>query len=89
MKKILSFLVAIIAAVWFSITLEARNNEMVVATYNLRLSNPNDSAAGNGWGLRAPHIANLIKFHGFDLFGTQEGFRHMLEQLKDSLQGFN
>lgn len=62
--------------------------EMVLATYNLRQANHYDSIAGNGWGERRPYIANLIKFHGFDIFGTQEGFKYMLDELKNELPGY-
>ena len=63
-------------------------DSMVVATYNIRLINKGDSTAGNGWDQRAPHVADVIKFHGFDIFGTQEGFRSALEDLKGYLPGY-
>lgn len=64
---------------------EARFN---VATYNLRQQNRSDSVKGNGWGRRVPNIANIIKFHGFDIFGTQEGFENQLQDLEAQLPGF-
>lgn len=60
-----------------------------VASYNLRNANAGDSAAGNGWGRRCPVIAGLIRFHGFDIFGTQEGFRAPLDELKALLPGYD
>ncbi|MBD5198016.1 MAG: endonuclease/exonuclease/phosphatase family protein [Bacteroidales bacterium] len=63
-------------------------DSMVVATYNIRLINKGDSAAGNGWDQRAPHVADVVKFHGFDIFGTQEGFRSALDDLKGYLPGY-
>jgi endonuclease/exonuclease/phosphatase family metal-dependent hydrolase len=59
-----------------------------VATYNLRYANHGDSLHGNGWGQRYPVIAGLIRFHDFDIFGTQEGLYHQLNDLKDSLPGY-
>lgn len=59
-----------------------------VATYNLRLKNSGDSVAGNNWADRAPVVAQLIRFHDFDIFGTQEGFKSQLEDLKAMLPGF-
>lgn len=59
-----------------------------VASYNLRQANSSDSLAGNGWGQREPVIADLIRFHEFDIFGTQEGFKHQLEGLKAQLPGY-
>ncbi len=52
-----------------------------VATYNIRQLNESDSLAGNGWTVRYPVIARLVRFHGFDIFGTQEGFKRQLEEL--------
>lgn len=65
-----------------------QSDTMVVATYNIRLINKGDSAAGNGWDRRAPHVADVVKFHGFDIFGTQEGFRKALDDLKGYLPGY-
>lgn len=59
-----------------------------VGTYNLRYANHGDSVKGNGWGQRCPVIANMIRFHQFDIFGTQEGLYPQLESLKDSLPGY-
>ena len=60
-----------------------------VATYNIRQLNESDSLAGNSWTVRYPVIARLVRFHGFDIFGTQEGFKRQLEELKDSLPGYD
>ena len=46
-----------------------------IATYNIRQMNDGDVKAGNGWSVRAPHVAQLVQFHDFDIFGTQEGFK--------------
>lgn len=59
-----------------------------VATYNLRQINKSDSARGDGWERRCPVIAGLIRFHEFNIFGTQEGFKSQLEQLKSLLPGY-
>ena len=59
-----------------------------VATYNMRYANHDDSLEGNGWGQRYPVIARLIRFHDFDIFGTQECLYHQLTDLKDSLPGY-
>jgi len=60
-----------------------------VATYNLRNANHGDSINGNGWGQRSPYIAQLIRFHGFDIFGTQEGLYNQLQEMKQMLPGYN
>ena len=61
-----------------------------VATYNLRNdNNKDDRARGDGWQQRLPFVGGLIRFHGFDIFGTQEGLHHQLEDLKGQLPGFD
>lgn len=62
---------------------------ITLATYNLRNANRADSLAGNGWGQRFPYIAGIIRFHEFDLFGTQEGLYHQLQDLKTALPGYD
>lgn len=59
-----------------------------VASYNLRQQNPSDANNGNGWERRMPVVAKLIQFHGFDIFGTQEGFKNQLEDLRGALPGY-
>lgn len=60
-----------------------------IATYNIRQMNDGDNKAGNGWSVRAPHVAKLVQFHDFDIFGTQEGFKAQLEDLKELLPGYD
>lgn len=55
----------------------------IFASYNIRYDNPNDE--GNLWKDRLPHVINLIKFHEIELFGTQEGLSHQLDQLSKGL----
>jgi endonuclease/exonuclease/phosphatase family metal-dependent hydrolase len=59
--------------------------DLRVATYNLRYINKNDSINGNGWHMRSPAIIALIRFHDFDVFGTQEGYKNQLDDITDAL----
>ncbi len=52
-----------------------------VASFNLRMDTPNDKL--DAWPNRKEMVNELIRFHDFDLFGTQEGFIH---QINDILQ---
>lgn len=63
--------------------------EFNVATYNIRQLNEDDNECGNGWQRRCPVLANLIRFHEFNIFGTQEGFKSQLEDLKAHLPGYD
>lgn len=66
------------------------NNAVInVASYNIRQLNESDSLAGNGWAVRCPVLSQLIKYHEFDIFGTQEGFKRQLEELKAQLPGYD
>lgn len=58
----------------------------IVATYNIRYDASGD--VGNLWKDRHPHLTQLIRFHGFDIFGTQEGLKHQLEDVRNGLPGF-
>jgi endonuclease/exonuclease/phosphatase family metal-dependent hydrolase len=51
---------------------------MNVATYNLRYNNPGDGE--NAWPNRKDMVKDLIRYHEFDVFGTQEG---LIDQLQD------
>jgi len=60
-----------------------------VATFNIRNdNNKQDKAQGDGWERRLPVISNLIRFHEFDIFGTQEGLYHQLTGMRDLLPGY-
>jgi endonuclease/exonuclease/phosphatase family metal-dependent hydrolase len=79
----------IIAALLLTIAPACFSQTFNVATYNIRNDNNKDDAArGDGWKDRLPVVAGLIRFHGFDVFGTQEGLHHQLEDLKGLLPGY-
>ena len=63
--------------------------DFTVASYNLRNANAGDSAQGNGWGQRYPIIAQMVQFHQFDIFGTQECFLHQLQDMKNALPHYD
>ena len=83
MKKVIYSFIFLFCAV---LTLQAET--MVVATYNLRNANGGDSTNGNGWGQRYPYIAQIVQFHGFDIFGTQEGKYPQLQDLRQAMPGY-
>lgn len=67
--------------------LSSFSQNIVSATFNLRYQNTTDS--GNLWTFRAPVVAALIRFHGFDIFGTQEGVRSQLNDIKRALPEYD
>jgi len=50
-----------------------------VATYNLRMNTASDGA--DAWPNRKEMVKGLIRYHDFDVFGTQEGFRGQLNDI--------
>ncbi len=88
MKKIFLFTLAVAVSVIAMASAPQKPATIVAASYNLRQANHSDSVAGNGWGRRLPVLADLIRFHGFEIFGTQEGFKPQLEGLKALLPGY-
>lgn len=55
-----------------------KNTPLAIATYNLRFNNPNDGI--NAWPNRKEDVKALIRFHDFDIFGTEEG---LIDQIRD------
>jgi len=70
-------------AIAFFCMLIVHGQNLIVGTYNLRFANPRDS--GNLWIDRAPIVASLIRFHDFDILGTQEGLQNQLDDIKNAL----
>lgn len=70
-------------AIAFFCMVIAHGQALVVGTFNLRYDNPRDT--GNLWVNRAPIVASLIRFHEFDVLGTQEGLRNQLDDIKKAL----
>lgn len=56
-----------------------------VASFNLRMDTPNDGE--NAWPNRKEMVKGLIRFHDLDIIGTQEGFKHQLDDILE-LNGY-
>ena len=50
-----------------------------VATYNIRMDTKADSL--NAWTYRKDDVKALVRYHDIDIFGTQEGFLHQLQDI--------
>lgn len=87
MLKKVRIIFLLTAIVLFTAPLHAQ--QLTVATYNMRNDNNTDDAKnGNGWKQRYPVITSMIRFYGFDIFGTQECLNHQLNDLLSQLPGF-
>ena len=60
---------------------DKKNCSMKVATYNLRMDTEKDGQ--NAWPNRKELVKELIVKYDFDIFGTQEGFKHMLDGVSE------
>jgi endonuclease/exonuclease/phosphatase family metal-dependent hydrolase len=56
-----------------------QNKPITVATYNLRQKNNHDGI--NSWSNRKETIKGMVRFHDFEIYGTQEGFADQLNDL--------
>ena len=54
------------------------NPLLTAASFNLRLAPKKDS---NMWQERKEGLSHLVLAHNFDIFGTQEGFKHQLDDI--------
>ncbi len=72
-----------IAAFMLATTCSLNAQKITIGTFNIRYDNPRDS--GNLWKDRAPVVSNLIRFHGFDILGVQEGLINQLEDMSTAL----
>ncbi|MGZ8537139.1 MAG: endonuclease/exonuclease/phosphatase family protein [Flavisolibacter sp.] len=59
---------------------------LITGTFNIRYDTQRDSI--NQWSNRASIVANLIRFHEFDILGTQEGLKNQLDDLEKSLSEY-
>jgi len=83
MKKITLTLLALLLTTHLAVA-----QILNVATYNIRNDNAGDVKNGNGWNQRAPIIAQLVQFHDFDLFGTQEAKNNQINDLLQNLPDY-
>jgi endonuclease/exonuclease/phosphatase family metal-dependent hydrolase len=75
MKKI--YILALLCSVVSLVYSQQRELTLQVATYNLRMDTKDDSL--NAWSYRKDKVKALIRYHDWDIFGTQEGFLHQLQ----------
>lgn len=78
MRQILFLL---LCGLFLNYTLQAQQAPLLlrVATYNLRLNVASDGP--NAWPNRKEMVKELVRYHNFDVFGTQEGFRGQLNDV--------
>lgn len=63
---------------------EKKTALITVSSFNIRMDTPGDGV--NAWPNRKELVKALVRFHDFDIFGIQEGFRHQLDDLCELTQ---
>lgn len=71
------------ALLLFTFSCGAFAQTYIFGSFNVRNDNPGD--IGNLWSQRKEVAANLLRFHQFDVFGTQEGKPNQIEDLSTLL----
>jgi len=72
-----------LAALFLIISCTAFAQEFTIGSFNVRNDNRGD--VGNLWEQRSEVAANLMRFHQFDIFGTQEGKKNQIDDLNSFL----
>ncbi len=79
MRKVFAYICLIAVSL---ASLQAQNKKKItlnVATFNLRMDTPSDGE--NAWPNRKEMVKGLIRFYDMDIVGTQEGFKHQLDDI--------
>ena len=71
----------------FLLSLTINGQSFSVLTYNLKYDNPKDSI--NGWENRKEFLISQLDYNHPDIFGTQEGLYHQLEDIKQGLKEYD
>lgn len=75
--------ILLIAVLLMATVTGLRAQSFTVGSFNIRYDNKSDT--GNLWIKRAPVVANLIRFHGFDVLGVQEGLKNQIDDISNAL----
>lgn len=86
---IYSFVLFSICVFVTEIDAQTKSTSFIAATYNIRYDAPADKESGNSWEKRKEALTSLIKQHGFDIFGTQEGMFKQMIELKNLLPEYD
>lgn len=78
MKKVLIIFLSFLCVSVYS----QQKANINVGTFNLRMDTPNDKE--NAWPNRKEMVKSLLLYHEFDIFGTQEGFKHQLDGILET-----
>lgn len=75
-----------VVAICFFITSLTMSRNISVLTYNIKYDNP--SCAINNWDNRKAFLISQLNYNHTEVFGTQEGLLHQLEDIKYGLNDY-
>jgi endonuclease/exonuclease/phosphatase family metal-dependent hydrolase len=79
----MKFKLLLFSALTFATCFGLQAQSFNVGTFNIRYDTKIDT--GNLWVDRAPIVSNLIRFHGFDVLGVQEGLINQIDDISKAL----
>lgn len=79
MRRAITWVCLILLSVTALSAENKKKTTMHVSSFNLRLDTPGDGE--NAWSHRKEMVKGLIRFHDLDIIGTQEGFKHQLDDV--------
>ena len=79
MKKTITWMCLLLLSVSSLMAQHKKETTINVASFNLRMDTRNDG--DNAWPNRKEMVNSLIRFHELDIIGTQEGFKHQLDDI--------
>ncbi|MDG3581529.1 endonuclease/exonuclease/phosphatase family protein [Galbibacter pacificus] len=72
--------------IFFFISCTLMAQDLKVMTYNIKYDNPSDTA--NNWQNRKEFLISQLNYNAPDVFGTQEGLHHQLEDIQNGLENY-
>jgi len=79
MRRAITWICLILLSVTALSAENKKKTTMHVSSFNLRQDTPGDGE--NAWPHRKEMVKGLIRFHDLDIIGTQEGFKHQLDDV--------
>ncbi len=82
------FITLLIVAFSISSTAQSKKETpFTIIQYNIRMNTPGDK--DNAWPLRKEKVAGLLRFHGADIFNTQEALPEQMDDLTAMMPEFD
>jgi len=79
MRRAITWICLILLSVTALSAENKKRTTLHVSSFNLRMDTPGDGE--NAWPHRKEMVKGLIRFHDLDIIGTQEGFKHQLDDV--------